>query len=210
MGKNDEKEGHDGVLDIASGSLKIGEQLVKVGAEFALFPHKRRTEYSKLIDTAFSTLVDQIEAVRRALREIDNECAIGDKYQVVEHLKRLGSSAMWESMERDMRMCAQLRELHSQMHGFFGERSDKVAGVKRKKLLKLVDYMIDAGEARMADYITNNLGSLAGKAALVAKGGLSLDDVRQDLTKPILVLTNARHALIKLELQARDAVLSKH
>ena len=45
-----------------------------------------------------------------------------------------------------MRMCAQLRALHSKMHGFFGDRSDKVAGVNRKKLLHLIDFMINTGE----------------------------------------------------------------
>ncbi len=107
-----------------------------------------------------------------------------------------------------MRMCAQLRVLHSKMHGFFGDRSDKVAGVNRKKLLHLIDFMINTGERRMADYITANLSKFAKKADLVAEGVLSLDQLRKDLANPLQMLTRARKALMAGELQARDALLA--
>jgi hypothetical protein len=205
--KKVEKDGAD-VFGIAKNVTEIGTTLVKAGAEIGLFPDKRRTGYSELIDRAFASLLDQVEAVRRALREIDDECSAGQKERVVAHLKRLGSSSEWERMERDMRMCAQLRLLHSQMHGFFGARSDKIVGVDRKKLLKVIDHMIHAGEARMADYITESLGSLAKKSALVKRGSVSLKQMRAELVAPIQALTEARTALIGLELEARNAILA--
>ena len=94
-----------------------------------------------------------------------------------------------------MRMCAQLRA-HSKMHGFFGDRSDKVAGVNRKKLFHLIDFTINTGEERMADYITANLSTFAKKADLIAHGELTLEQLRSDLASPIHVLTRARKALM--------------
>jgi hypothetical protein len=202
------KEDTANVLGIAKDTMTLGRTLVKAGAEIALFPDKRRTEYSELIDRAFALLVDQVEAVRRALREIDDECNAGDQEGVVEHLKRLESSSEWEHMERDMRMCAQLRLLHSRMHGFFGEHADKITGVNRKELLNLINRMIHGGEGRMADYITQNLSGIAGKRKLIEQGILSLKQLRSELVVPINKLTKARKALIELELQARNAVLA--
>src|SRR5947209_4132550 len=192
-GKKEEK-GKADVVHMATTMVELATTLVKAGAEFGLFPEKRRAGYSELIDKAFASLLDQIEAVRRALREIDEECAQENKDRVVEHLKRLGNSSEWERMERDMRMCAQLRSLHSQMHGFFGEKSDKLAGVSREELLSLINYMIHGGEDRMADYVTEHLASLAATSSRIAKGDLSLKKLRSELEGPIEALTEARKA----------------
>ena len=89
--KNEEKKAD--VFGMAKSTVEIGKTLVKAGAEIGLFPDKRRTGYAELIDRAFASLLDQVEAVRRALREIDDECKQGDQARVVEHLKRLGSSS---------------------------------------------------------------------------------------------------------------------
>jgi hypothetical protein len=206
--QNEGKKGAADVFSLAKTTVEVGATLLKAGAEIGLFPDKRRTGYAELIDRAFASLIDQVEAVRRALREIDDECKAGDKARVVQHLKRLGSSSEWERMERDMRMCAQLRLLHSQMHGFFGARTDKAVGVDRKRLLKLIDYMLDAGEARMAHYITENLRSLAEKGALVKRGSLSLKHMSAELVAPIRALSEARTILLGLELEARNAILA--
>src|SRR5262245_47511542 len=125
--KKEEKDKAD-VVHMATTMVELGKTLAKAGAEFGLFPEKRRAGYTELIDKAFATLLDQIEAVRRALQEIDEDCVRRNKTAVVHHLRRLGNSSEWERMERDMRMCAQLRSLHSRMHGFFGVKSDQIAG----------------------------------------------------------------------------------
>jgi hypothetical protein len=206
--KAEKKEETVDVLRIGKDALGIAETLVKAGAAVLSFSDNRRTAYSQLIDRAFASLIDQVEAVRRALREIVDECDAGDRVQVALHLRRLGNSSAWEKMERDMRMCAQLRRLHSQMHSFFGKRTDKIADVDRKKLLDLVDYMINAGEERMADYITQNLRSLADQAPLVKNGRLALKNMREQLVGRIQALTEVRTVLMNLELEARNNILA--
>jgi hypothetical protein len=180
----------------------------------------RRAEYAELIDRTFATLIDQVEAVRRALREIEDECHDEKntenkkekeeiKERVVEHLKRLGTSSQWEKMEREMRMCAQIRSLHNRMNNFFGERADKIANVDRETLTKLINEISQETEARMADYITKQLESFAQKGDLVERGKLSLKSLRAELAAPVAELTRAREHLMRLELEARDAIKAR-
>lgn len=165
--KEEERKGMADVGSIATAAVKAAEMLAKAAEKAALFPHSRRKQYAELIDRAFALLLEEIEGVRRALNEINIECEEGKKDRIIEHLKRLGNSGEWERMERDMRMCAQLRLLHSQMHGFFGEQGDKIAGINRKKLLTLVNQMIQATEGRMADYITENFSQVSRQKPLL-------------------------------------------
>jgi hypothetical protein len=210
--KKEEKQTTD-VISSAEKSIKavtaFAELAAKIAIATGLVPEMRRAEYAKLIDSAFPTFIEEVEAVRRALKEIVEECDKQDRKRVVEHLKRLGTSDTWEKMERDMRMSAQLRSLHSRMHDFFGERADRIAGIDRKKLLKLIDEMIHATEGRMADYITQNLSSLAEKSTDVERGSLKLKSLGAALAAPIEELTKARTDLMRLELEARNAILAK-
>ncbi|TCU74898.1 hypothetical protein EDE08_103113 [Bradyrhizobium sp. R2.2-H] len=211
--KKEEKETTD-VFKAADNSVKFVTSLADLAARvanaFGLVPEMRRAEYAELIDRTFATFIDQVEAVRRALREIEDECHDEknkeSKERVVEHLKRLGISSQWEKMEREMRMCAQIRSLHNRMHNFFGKRADKIANVDREKLTELIDEMIYVTEERMADYITQQLESFAQKGELVERGKLSLKSLRAELATPIAELTRAREHLMRLELKARDAI----
>jgi hypothetical protein len=207
--KKEEKETTD-VFKAADSSVKFVTSLADLAARvanaFGLVPEMRRAEYAELIDRTFATFIDQVEGVRRALREIEYECDEKNKERVVQHLKRLGISSQWEKMEREMRMCAQIRSLHNRMHNFFGKRADKIADVDREKLTKLIDEMIYVTEERMADYITKQLQSFAQKGDLVERGKLSLKSLRAELAAPIAELTKAREHLMRLELKARDAI----
>lgn len=169
-------------------------------------PGEEREKYRRALDETFTLLDSGILLVYSRLGDIliaarqDN--SDGGRNHLVKQLAALGNVEAWETLNRDVRLCRNLRETSREMEGLFRRLRGKLSVQDQAGLELLIRALLE-GEGRLADWIGLKLQSLS---ALTDKAKSNPDQVIKVLENTREALRTERMKLIRLQTEMYDLI----
>lgn len=136
----------EAIRQISNGVKKVNE-----------FTRDERKKYRKLIDESYILLDSAILLIINRLGDLLNE---EEEHEFRDKLKELNNVTEWYDLERDVRLCKNLRYARCEMDRLLDKLKQYVS-VSDPKTLNLLIYSIFEAEDKLANYIGQSLDNLA-------------------------------------------------
>jgi hypothetical protein len=188
-------------LKVFSDAIDALEKLADAVIKVKNIPKNRRKRYRQAVSQSFELLN---AAMNLILLRLGDLLLIEKKTDFIRELKKLDNNKAWLELERDVRLCSNLRATHMDMDGVlsrmihFGQRDWDKARL-------LVDQLLER-ERSLADYISNKLQSLAHRASNAQKSNEQYKKTRTAVGRFRNSVRKERLRLIRSETAFLDAL----
>ncbi|KKL87593.1 hypothetical protein LCGC14_1933170 [marine sediment metagenome] len=190
--------GENVFLDVVDVIGKIWGSIKRI----AKIPKEERAKYRDQFSDTLKLLEHAILLIHTRLRDLLGIIREGDLVELRKELFELGDYGKWLQIERDVRICRNLRIAQREM-------SSIIEKFKKKISIKDVDEFnknferILRGEQELADYITSSLKQLT---SLSDFNDNELEDVENQIITFKEKLNEERLKLIKLEIRIIETI----
>jgi|SRR5262245_8599735 len=179
--------------DVIDALEKVGKALVSLKN----IPKEKRERYLTAVTDAF-TLLDS--AVTLVIIRLGDVAASENEAELSSELLRLDSSKEWLAIERDVRLCRNLRIAHAEVDSFVLSFMVKLSGRDWDNVRCLVDRVLER-EGELADFIASSLSHLAGFARAQTSDPTALTKARAEIDTTASAVKAERRRLIASELE---------
>jgi hypothetical protein len=182
------------------------EKVCKAVIAITEIPKSQRQKIVLAVEESFTLLNSAINLVIHRLGDLLLE---DSKELFIKDLRRLDNHHEWSDLEREMRLCRRLREVHSEIDSFTLRTMPLRMGSKDWKNVRvLVDEILER-EGELASFISRKLSALSD----LAKEAKSSDDGYKKTVRTIkrvrTRLRRERQRLIEAELTFLESIKSK-
>lgn len=175
-------------------------------AALASIPKEQRDKYRTVLDETFMLIDSAILLVYNRLGDILITASEGNRDKtrndVARELRRLANVEAWEKLNREVRLCRNLRQTSRDMNGLVNRLKSKLGIQDRNALQMIIDSVLE-GEGRLADAIGVKLQSLS---ALAPMAKSDLKQVQNTLASARESLRSERMRFIKLQTDMYAAI----
>ncbi len=182
------------------------ERVGKAAVAIKNIPETQRKRISEAVEDSFTLLNSAINLV---LLRLDDLLLEDSRSEFINDLKRLGNNQEWRELERDVRLCRKLRELHGEISSFAIKTIPLRVGSRDWANVRvLVDEILE-GEGELADFIGRKLSNLS---ALAEQANLSNDGYKKTIASIKRVerrLRKDRQRLLASEISFIESVRKK-
>jgi len=187
-------------LNIFSDVIDALEKLANAAISLKDIPKRQRKRYQEAVAESYSHLNSAANMVFLRLGDLLNM----KKAQFLDDLQRLDNNAEWLTLERDVRLCSNLRMTYPEMDDFLS-RMIQFSRPDWDKARDLVDRLLER-EGTLADFISSSLARLA---QMASKARVSADEykkAREAVSQVREAVRNERTRLIRSEVAFLDAL----
>jgi len=193
-------------LNLFSDAYKTLKSVFADARSLLNIPREDREKYRRVLDETFTLLDSAILLVYSRLGDIVIAARQDDsdagRIELVKELAALGNVEAWETLNRDVRLCRNLRETSREMEGLFKRLRGKLSVQDQAGLDLLIRALLE-GEGRLADWIGLKLQSLS---ALATNARSNPDQVVTILENTREALRTERMKLIRLQTEMYDLI----
>lgn len=175
--------------DVIDALEKVGKALVALKN----IPKQKRERYITAVTDAF-TLLDS--AITLVINRLGDVAANQNDADLRSELLRLDSSKEWLAIERDVRLCRNLRIAHAEVDSFVLSFMAELSGRDWDNVRCLVDQVLER-EGELADFIASSLSRLAG----LARDPTAFKKARAEVDATASAVKAERRRLIASELE---------
>lgn len=143
--------------DIIDTLEKVGKGVIALKK----IPEKQRKKYREAIGETYTILNSALNLVLNRLGDI---MLLDQRADFFGEVKRLDNFEEWRQIEREVRLCSNLRAAGREMKRFGEKFLDKIALRNQESYARLVYQVLEQGESELADLISESLHQLAEKA----------------------------------------------
>jgi len=179
---------------------KVGKALVHL----TNVPTEQRQRYVKAVGEAFGLLDSALMLVINRLGDISQ---ITDQNEFLTELARLNNVKEWTAIERDVRLCRNLRLAHAELDTFTLHFMAEIKGADWENVRRLVDQVLER-EGQLADFIAASLNDLAARAASARTDQTKYSQAQGAVEQVSNVVKQERRRLIAAELQFLDEAMA--
>lgn len=138
-------------IKVFSDAIDALEKLANAAISIKEIPKRQRKRYQDAVAESYSHLNAATNMVILRLGDLMNM----KKAEFLDDLQRLDNDKEWLALERDVRLCSNLRMTHPEMDGFLS-RMIQFSRRDWDKARELVDKLLEK-ESTLADYISLSL-----------------------------------------------------
>jgi len=183
------------VIDVIGKVWKSIKRIAKI-------PKKERAKYRDQFSDMLKLLEQVILLIHTRLRDLLGIIEEGDLVTLRKELFLLGDYDKWLKIERDVRLCRNLRIARREMDGII-EKFKKKISIKDVEELNNNFERILRGEQELADFITSSLKQLTSLSNFTDN---ELGDVENQIITFKEKLNEERLKLIKLEIRIIETI----
>lgn len=184
-------------ISIFSDIIDTIEQLGKGVIALKNLPKKERQHYRDVLSETY-TLLDS--AVGLILCRLGDLLQIEDRKDFLKELRSLNNFNEWENIERNVRLCSNLRATGREMQGL----ADKLLlhiSLRNSIAFDRLMYQILESEGRLADFIGSSLSHLADMADMASKSSKGYAKAMKAVRETRDALSKERKSLISSEIE---------
>jgi hypothetical protein len=179
------------------------EKVAKAVISIKDIPKKQRSRYQEAVRDAFTLLNSAVNLVLHRLGDILIE---DDRNKFADELRRLDNQKEWWELEREVRLCRKLREVHPEIDSFtLGKMPVRLGSKDWDNVRTLVDQILER-EGEMADFISLRLSRLAQLASKAQQSTEGYEASRRAVARARKTLEKERKRLLSAELQFLEAI----
>jgi hypothetical protein len=188
--------------DVIDAIEKIANALVALKN----IPVRKRQKIQDAVKDSFTLLNSAVNIVLHRLGDISYHESDSDFRN---DLRRLDNLEEWRDLEREMRMCRSLREVHGEIDGFTLSLMPLRLGSRDwHQVRTLVDQVLER-EGELADYISRALRRLAARADSAVLSTREYQSARRAVIRARKALEAERQHLLTAELSFLEAIRPK-
>lgn len=191
-------------LKIFTDVVEALEKITKALIELKNIPRNKRTEYREAVAKSYQLLNTATNLIILRLGDV---LLLEKQAAFAAELRKLDNNADWMNLERDVRLCSNLRDVHGAMDGLLS-RMIHFRGRDWSNARELVDRLLER-EGTLADYIGGRLSHLS---RMAKNAETSVSGYRRARTAVERVRDSAkkeRARLLRSELQFLDSLGKK-
>lgn len=188
--------------DVIDALEKVGKAVLSIKN----IPARQRKRYQDAVKDAFTLLNS---AVNLVLHRLGDVLLADTKKEFVTELRRLDNSKEWWKLEREVRLCRKLREVHPEIDGFTLTKMPLRLGSRDWNSVRILVDQILEREGELADYISSRLTRFAGMASKAGRSSKESDRARKSISRARKALEKERVRLLSAELQFLKAIQRK-
>jgi len=195
-----------GVMDSINLYKKIREAVKIIAQDIASLeniPRNIRKEYIDVIDETMTLLCTTLEMVMTRLQDLlilARSPADGDRATFITELLNLDYWAEWERVERDFRLCSNLRLRAREMEGLFDNIGSRI-GLRDFNSFKEAISRIIWTEAELAGFIVESLREIADLGAFANQSEEKFENAKEEVKKTRDAFRNERLKLIETQIE---------
>jgi len=179
------------------------EKVIKGISALKELPQQERNHYREIINDTCVILDSAILLVVNRLGDILMNNDIG---KFSEELQTLDNFQDWLKLERDVRLCNNLRVAGREMNSLWSKSSDRLDFQDIKEFKRFMQD-IEHGERELANYISLSLARLAENGRLVNRAPLTIDNAKRTVRGVKNALLNERKHLITVQIKLLDEII---
>ncbi|MCI0564147.1 MAG: hypothetical protein MN733_37205 [Nitrososphaera sp.] len=187
-------------IKVFSDAIDALEKLADAAISVKEIPKRQRRRYQDAVAESYSHLNAAANMVFLRLGDLLNM----KKAEFLDDLQRLDNDKEWLALERDVRLCSNLRTTHPEMDGFLS-RMIQFSRRDWAKARELVDKLLER-EGTLADYISSSLKRLAKMAPKAREAPDEYKTAREAVSQVREAVRKERVRLIKSEVAFLDAL----
>ena len=161
-------------------------------------PKNERKKYRDVVNDTF-TMLDS--ALTLVLNRLGDLLQMTDKDRFASELRSLQYHPEWTQLEREVRLCNNLRAAAREMDAVQDRIKGKLSLKDRRSFRELVDYILDRGEQQLAGFIVRSLANLSA----LADSAMNSDDghrkAKQVVRRAREKFNKSRMALIEQQVE---------
>lgn len=185
-------------IKIFSDAIDALEKVAKAVIALKNIPKQERQRYKEAVKDSYTLMNSAVNLVFLRLGDI---LLLDTKGEFLKEVRRLDNTQEWLQLERDVRLCNKLREVHGEIDNFVLTRMLVRLGSRDwDNVRQLVDELLER-EGTLADYISASLKKLAGQASAASRSSREYASLRRIVTRTRGVLEKERQRLIASELE---------
>jgi len=181
--------------------LDAVEQLAKGVQALKDLPKKDRDRYREVIAETYSLLDSALTMVINRLGDVMH---VDDDQAFVHEVRALDNVADWTQLERDVRLCSNLRATGREMQTLWQRLKGRITLKNQEAFDRLVFRCLEQGEGELASFINDSLERLA--AAGAASKPTETGKLRTEVRKIREKARKERRALIESELRLHESI----
>lgn len=185
-------------IKIFSDAIDALEKVGKGVIALTSIPKKERQRYKDAVKDSYTLMNSAVNLVFLRLGDV---LLLEKKQEFLKEVRRLDNAQEWLQLERDVRLCNKLREVHGEIDSFVLNRMIVRLGSRDwDNVRRLVDQLLER-EGTLADYISASLRKLASQASAASTSSEEYAKLRRNLTQTRRALEKDRQRLITSELE---------
>jgi hypothetical protein len=178
--------------DVIDALEKVGKALVTLKN----IPKQKRKNYIDAVSSSF-TLLDS--ALMLVINRLNDIALIKNGKDLAPELLRLNNSKEWMTLEKDMRLCSNLRMAYGEVDSFVLSFMANLTGSDWNNVRCLVDQVLER-EGQLADFLASSLSHLAKLPATQSSKTATLKKTYAEINATIEAVKAERRRLIVSEL----------
>ena len=188
-------------VKVFSDAVDALEKIAKALVELRNIPRNQRAQYRNAVAKSYQLLNT---ATNLIILRLDDVLLLNDQAVFASELRKLGNNKEWMNLERDVRLCSNLRDVHGDMDGLLS-RMIHFRGRDWSNARDLVDRLLER-EGTLADYIGARLSHLAQMADTAAGSANEYQQVRLAVERVRNHVKRERIRLLRSEVKFQDAL----
>ncbi len=177
------------------------EKIAKAVIELKNIPRNKRNQYREAVAKSYQLLNSATNLIILRLGDI---LLLDSQTRFVSELRKLDNDQGWMTIERDVRLCANLRDVHPDMDGLLS-RIIHFRGRDWANARELVDRLLER-EGTLAGYISTRLAALARMATKTRTSMAQYRKARAAVERVRDTVKRERMRLIRSEVSFLDAL----
>ena len=185
-------------IKIFSDAIDALEKVAKAVIALQSIPKQERQRYKAAVKDSYALMNSAVNLVFLRLGDI---LLLDKKGEFLKEVRRLDNAQEWLQLERDVRLCNKLRDVHGEIDNFVLSRMIIRLGSRDwDKVRQLVDELLER-EGTLADYLSASLRKLARQASVATRSSQEYANLRRSVTQTRRVVERERQRLIASELE---------
>ncbi len=186
-------------IEIIRDAIDLLEKVGKAISILSNIPKKTRERYRDALDDTFLMFDSTLNMIILRLGDMLFGDARNDDQLFINELYRLDNWDEWHQIERDLRICSNLRELKSEVNSL-GHSADRFMVNDWNQLINFIDNAL-ATEGELAFTIQSILSQLSSKVSDAEKSSKELEKVKEEVRDFRKLLRKERLDLIKRQIE---------
>jgi hypothetical protein len=188
-------------IKIFSDFLSLIEGIAKDVATLAKLPERERKRHMAVLDETLVLLDSALLLIINRLGDIMHEAEREPPNAFAEELGKLSNTQEWMRIERDVRLCSNLRAAGRELNSLAGRLSGRVS-LKDQSSFNTLIWQVLEGEGRLADFVSHSLSSLAAMADSAAQSAEEFDKAYSLVRRTRDALLSERRRLVSMQVEA--------
>jgi hypothetical protein len=189
-------------IKIFTDAIDALEKLAKAVIAVKDIPQKTRKGYEEAVSDAF-TLMDS--ALMLVYNRLGDLLLAEDREEFLTELAALDNVKEWAKIEREVRLCRNLRATRREMGSFVSGIMGQVSVQDWRNMRQLIDEILER-EGELADFISKALKKLAQGAPRARTSARGYQSIRRTVSRTKDAVQKERRRLIASELQFLDSL----